>query len=105
MGLVILAFAAIMKMKMDPAAMAEKGIYDVLHKVHKHPEKHKFHIKYYDKAKGSHILINGGKIHGIESSFLVLKNNNGKSTEERESFVPVHRIKEVLHEGKSYWKG
>ncbi|MBI4980344.1 DUF504 domain-containing protein [Candidatus Woesearchaeota archaeon] len=104
-GMVILAFAAIVKMKMDPLAGVEKGVHDVLHMVHKHPEKHKFHVKYYDKAKGNHILINGKDIHEIENSFLVLKNKNGKSTGAQESFVPFHRIKEVLHEGKSYWKG
>ncbi len=107
-GLIILAFAAIMKMKMDPLAGVEKGVHDVLHQIHHHPEKHKFHIKYYDKAKGDHVLINGEKIHGVENSFLVLKSTSGKGKDAKhgeESFVPFHRIKEVLHEGKSYWKG
>lgn len=99
-GLALLSFSGLILKEFNPLSGMEKSANTVLHKVHRHPRKHEFHIKYFDKIKKEYILIKGDKLRGIEKeTFLVLKEENG-----REIFIPMHRITEVLHQGKSYWK-
>ena len=76
----------------------KKSILSLIHEVHKHPKKHEFHIKYYDKTKKKHIVFPANELKKIEKSFLVLKKK------EKEFFVPAHRVVEIMHKGKP-WKG
>ncbi len=73
-------------------------IESVLHRVHSHPQKHEFHIKYLDKLGNKEILVNMGKVKKIEKGFMVIVEQG------RELFVPPHRITEILHQGKTHWK-
>lgn len=75
-----------------------KSLLSLVHKVHKHPQKHEFHVKYYDKIKKKHLLFQADEIKKIEKSFLILKKK------QKEFFIPMHRVVEILHKGKS-WKG
>jgi len=71
----------------------------VLRTIHKNPKKHEFHIKYLDKLKNHEVLIGAGKLKAIEKEFLVILDHGGK-----ELFIPIHRVTEVLHKGKTHWK-
>lgn len=70
----------------------------VLNKVHHHPQKHEFNIKYSDKFKNKDITIKASKVKKIEKEFLVLLDKG------KESFIPFHRITEVKHKNKIHWK-
>ena len=77
--------------KMDPNLV-------LMHKVKAHPEKKDFMIKYYDKIKNKTISFKAIMIKRIEKdAFLVLDKDN------QETFIPIHRIKEVLYKGRP-WK-
>jgi uncharacterized protein (UPF0248 family) len=78
---------------------AEKTAETILHKVHKHPQKQEFHIKYHDRLKRKDVAINAGGLQRIEKGFLVIL-QRGKT----EIFIPIHRVTEVLHKGKTHWK-
>ena len=71
----------------------------VLHQVHSHPRKHEFHIKYHDKIKKKDLTFRADKLNRIEKGFLVLV-EKGKE----EVFIPIHRVTEVLHKGKTFHK-
>ncbi|MEW5897006.1 MAG: RNA repair domain-containing protein [Nanoarchaeota archaeon] len=71
----------------------------VLSKIHHHPQKHEFNIKYNDKLKNKGMAIKAGKIKRIEKEFLVLIDQG------RELFIPFHRITEIRHKDKIHWKG
>ena len=98
-GLFLLALANIIKDKMDPAAKPNREINDVLHKLHKHPQKHQFHIKYHDKIKRKHVYVKAEKLHHLENEHIVFIENN-----DQETFIPVHRILEILQNKETHWK-
>ncbi len=70
----------------------------VLHRVHSHPLRHEFHIKYYDKLNKKHLLLQAEHIKKIEKGFLILLEKG------KERFVPTHRVTEILRKGKTHWK-
>lgn len=78
--------------------MTEMPILSLIYRVHKHPKKHEFHIKYYDKLKRKHFIFPASEIKRIEKSFLILKKK------QKEFFIPVHRVAGILHKGK-LWEG
>ena len=93
-GLFLLAFANTIKEKIDTSH--EKGMNTFLGKLKKHPQKHKYHIKYYDKIKKHHVKVNAGKFHKLEKSHLIFL--DGK----KEFFVPLSRVKEITLAGKKW---
>lgn len=98
-GLVMLSVSGLIYKQFDAIEEMEKAVQEVMHKVHKHPQKHEFHIKYQDKMQHKEILMKADKLKSIEKGFLVFLEKGGK-----EIFVPIHRITHVLHKGKTYWK-
>ncbi|MBU0470360.1 MAG: DUF504 domain-containing protein [Nanoarchaeota archaeon] len=98
-GLVMLSLSGLIFKGTSP--FWEKGdpVGAVLHKVHTHPKKHEFHIKYYDKIKKKLILLEAKKIKNIEKDTLVFLEKGKK-----EVFIPFHRVEEILHKNKTHWK-
>ncbi|PIN73843.1 hypothetical protein COV20_01875 [Candidatus Woesearchaeota archaeon CG10_big_fil_rev_8_21_14_0_10_45_16] len=83
----------------DPfGSETEKEVSKVLRRVHKHPQKHEFHIKYNDHLKKAQVHMKAQKIKNIEKGFVVFEENN------KEIFVPFNRISEIIHKGKTHWK-
>lgn len=82
----------------DPNLKVQRKTNAILHKVSKHPNKHEFHIKYYDKSKKKHFVIKGNHMEDIEKGFLLMYQKG------KEIFIPLHRVKEVLHKGKTIHK-
>lgn len=97
-GLVMLTFSGIIFREFDPLGSIEKSTNKVIKFIHKHPQSHEYQLKYYDQFKKKDILIKGNRLKGIEKSTLIVK------SEEGEIFIPSHRLKEVLHKGKTYWR-
>lgn len=98
-GLAILTFSGTIYKEFDPLKEMEEAVHLQLHKVHSHPQKKEFHIKYYDRIKKKHLLLRGDSIRRIEKGFIVFHDERGE-----ENFIPGHRVSEILHKGKSYWK-
>lgn len=82
----------------DPSQKMLRKTHAELHKVSKHPQKHQFHIKYYDKSKKKHFIIKGHQIQDIEKGFILMYHKG------KEFFIPLHRIKEIFHQGKTIHK-
>jgi len=76
----------------------ERSVYKAVSNVYNHKRKHEFHLLYYDKIKKKHITFRGDQLKNIEKSFLVLHHPK------KEIFVPIDRVKEIKHHGKSHWK-
>lgn len=97
-GLILLFLGGIIR-KTDNVDQQELVAHNVLREIHHHPQKEEFHVKYFDKLKKQEVLVGGEQLHRIEKGFLVLLEKGGK-----ELFIPIHRVTEILHLGKSYKK-
>ncbi|MBU0457355.1 MAG: DUF504 domain-containing protein [Nanoarchaeota archaeon] len=98
-GLLMILFSKKLVSKVMSLGMGFEERADIaLNKVHYHPKKHLFHIKYKDKIKKKEILIKANKIKSIEEGFLVFLED------QKEVFIPIHRVTEILHKGKRHWK-
>ena len=98
-GLVILVSSGYLFKEFDPLEDAEIKITNLIRGIHKDPKKHEYHIKLHDKVKRKDILFEAKHLKDIEKGFLVFMVKEGK-----EIFVPIHRVKEIMHKGKSFWK-
>ena len=98
-GIAILTFSGTIYKEFDPLKEAEEEVHKQLQEIHKHPQKHLFHIKYFDNFKNNHIILSADKIHNIEKGFIIMLDDKGN-----EKFIPGHRVKELFHEGKLFWK-
>jgi hypothetical protein len=98
-GIIILASSGLILKEFDPLKDDEIKTSVELQKVHKHPQKHEFHIKFHDRIKKKDVLLEAKHLKQIEKGFLVFAQKEGK-----ELFVPIHRVKEIMHKGKSFWK-
>lgn len=99
-GLFMLTFSGLIFREFDPLGSLDKSVKKITHFVHSHPEKHKFQIKYHDKIRKKDITIDAQTIKKIEKGSLVINDEKRK----QEIFIPAHRITEVIHQGKSYWR-
>ncbi|MBI4983371.1 DUF504 domain-containing protein [Candidatus Woesearchaeota archaeon] len=98
-GVIVLAASGLILKEFDPSGEEEKKIHQVLHTISNHPQKHEFHIKYHDHLSKKGVIHHARYLKDIEKGFLIFVEKEGK-----EIFVPIHRVAEVLHKGKSYWK-
>jgi len=96
-GIAMLSFSGIIFKQYDPLEEVERSAHEVMHRINRHPQKHEFRITYHDKMKGHHTL-EAKDLQRIEKGFLVFLQKG------KEVFVPIHRVTEVLHKNKSYWK-
>lgn len=97
LGLAMLGLSGYIFKGADPVTEVEKAVEHDLHLVHEHPQKHEFHIKYHDKIQQKNILLRVDRIKDIERGFLIVLDKG-----EKEFFIPIHRVQEILHKGKTY---
>lgn len=97
-GITMLGLSGIILKDTNPLWEVEKPVKSEAKKVHHHPQKQEFHFKYADHVKNKEILIHAGKLKRIEKEFLVFLDKG------KETFIPMHRITEILHKGKTHWK-
>lgn len=93
----LLIFSGLIFKEFDPHGKNEKGIIATVHHVHKHPNKHLFSFKYFDKIKNKHTIISAENLERIEKDLFLVFRQAGN-----EVFIPLHRIKDTLHKGKSW---
>ena len=96
-GFAILTFSGLIFREFDPLGSLEVAVSRKIRKVYTHPKKQEFKIKYKDQLKKGEITISAGDIKKIERGSLILKG-------QKEVFIPAHRIVEIIHKGKIYWK-
>ncbi|MBU1112137.1 MAG: DUF504 domain-containing protein, partial [Nanoarchaeota archaeon] len=97
-GLAILIFSGLIFKEFDPFADSDNAAALVLNKLKGHRRKNEFEMKYHDRMKNKHISINASKMKGLEKSFVVFQSPH------KEIFIPLHRVKEITHKGKTHWK-
>lgn len=97
-GIAMLSLSGVLLKGANPLWEPEKPVKTAAKKVHRHPQKHEFHFKYEDKVKNKDILIHAHKLQRIEKEFLVFLDQG------KEVFVPMHRVTEIMHKGKTHWK-
>lgn len=93
-GLIMLFIGGLVK-KTDNVKKQELLAHNTLRQMHHHPSRHEFHFKYLDKVKKREVMVGTGQLQRIEKGFLVLLEKGG-----REAFIPIHRVTEVLRNGK-----
>ena len=99
LGVIMLSFSGVIFKGANPLWESERNVASVIKKIHQHPLKHEFMIKYKDMAYKKELPLSAKNLKDIEKEFLVFIEKDG-----REIFVPFHRITQILHKGKSYWK-
>lgn len=97
-GVVLLSLSGVIFKDANPLWEIEKPVKAEAKKVHRHPQKHEFHFKYEDRLKNKELLVHAQKLQRIEKEFLVFLDQG------KEVFVPLHRVTEILHNGKTHWK-
>ena len=97
-GLTMLIILSRLKQSLDPISKTQGAFHDTIHKLNSHPQKHEFHIKYFDKVKNEHILFSASELKSVEKSFLIFQHDL------KEYFIPINRVKEILQNGQSFLK-
>lgn len=100
LGFAMLTFSGLIFREFDPLGGIEKSMNKVMHEVSNHPEKKDFRIKYYDKSQKKEIEIRADRVQHLEKGSLILKHE----TKNQEVFIPMHRVTEITHKGKTYWR-
>ncbi len=98
LGIALLSLSGVIFKGANPLWEAEKPIKSVAKKIHHHPQKHEFHFKYKSPLSNKEFTLEGKQLKSIEKEFLVFLDRG------KEFFVPLHRVTEVLHQGKTHWK-
>ncbi|MBS3122745.1 DUF504 domain-containing protein [Candidatus Woesearchaeota archaeon] len=97
-GLVMLTFSGLLMREFDPLGGLEKGVQNMLHGIHHHPQKEEFTISYFDNKKNKEVKIEAHKLKLIEKNVLSF-HEHGK-----EIFIPMHRIRRIHRKGKEVWR-
>ena len=98
LGITMLSLSGVLLKGANPLWEVEKPVKTQAKKVYRHPQKHEFHFKYEDHLKKKELTVHAGKLQRIEKEFLVFIDQG------KEVFVPLHRVTEILHKGKTHWK-
>lgn len=96
-GIILIAIGGLLFKESSPFGQFDKRN-GAIHKIHKHPLKHEFQVKYNDHIQKKELSFSASKIKKIEKGFMVLIEKN------KEIFVPNKRITEIAHKGKTHWK-
>ncbi len=97
-GITIISISGSLYTWYDHLTSNRSSLNENLKKIYNHPEKYNFHIKYYDRTNNKHIKVKASLIKKIEKDILVLTH----PTQNKEMFIPIHRIKEILYKGKTW---
>ncbi len=99
-GFAMLTFSGVIFNEFDPLGGVEKAVNKTAHYVYSHPHKEEFDIKYYDKVSKKSVTVNAQHLKGIEKKALVVRHPQ----KNQELFIPFHRLTEIIHKGKPYWR-
>ncbi len=99
-GFAMLTLSGVIFKEFDPLGGVESAVSKIIHFVQNHPRRKEFQITYYDQNKKKDIAVSAEHLKGMEKGVLVIED----PAQKRELFIPMHRIKEVLQNGKTYWR-
>ena len=99
-GFAILTFSGAIFKEFDPLGGVEKSVIKIMNFVAEHPRKQEFVIKYKDKNKSELVAIKAERLKSVDKNSLVFKHEINNE----EYFVPLHRVSEIVQNGKTYWK-
>ena len=100
LGFSMLTLSGIVFREFDPLGGLDLSVSKIVHKIQNQPHREEFQIKYYDKVKKKDILIGAERVQRLEKGCVIVEHEKGG----QEKFIPSHRITEVLHHGKRYWR-
>ncbi len=97
-GFTMLTLSGVIFREFDPLGGLEKAANAMIQFVHAHPQKQEFTVIYRDQAQKKNIAVGGEKLKAIEKGTLVIRG------QQEEIFIPIHRVTEILYQGKRYWR-
>ena len=97
-GLTILTLSGLIFKEFDPFGSVQQSTISLLNKLHQHPKKEHFQIKYYDANQKKDIVFVVQSLRQIEENVLIF------GLKGKEHFIPIHRVKEILFKGARYWR-
>ncbi|MEK6853143.1 MAG: hypothetical protein AABX64_00495 [Nanoarchaeota archaeon] len=97
-GVVLLSLSRVILKDANPLWGLEKPAKLEAKKVHRHPQKPEFHFKYKDHVSNKEIMLHAKNLKKIEKEFLVFLDRG------KEIFIPLHRVTQITHKGKTHWK-
>ena len=97
-GVVLLSLSRVILKDANPLWGLEKPAKLEAKKVHRHPQKPEFHFKYKDHVGNKEIMLHAKNLKKIEKEFLVFLDRG------KEIFIPLHRVTQITHKGKTHWK-
>lgn len=98
-GFAMLTFSRLIFQEFDPLGGVESAIKKKINHIKTHPEKKHFTLIYFDKISKKNIKVPAKNIEKMEEKSVIVKDDNNK-----ELFIPTHRIKEVQFKGKTNWR-
>lgn len=96
-GVLMLTLSSFIFKDVTPLDEIKQGeiIYD---RIHRHPSRQELSVTYLDKASNKIVNLPAHNLKKLEKDFLVFVGQGG------EIFIPANRIKEITHNGQTYWK-
>src|SRR3989344_1169922 len=98
-GVILFTLSGVIFKDTSPLWSPPTGVHKVLGDIKRHPFRHEFHIRYEDRLKGKDFLIGAQWFKKVEKNFLIFHDPKNK-----EVFVPLNRVKEVLRGEKTHWR-
>lgn len=102
LGLSMLTFSGLIFKEFDPLGNVDKSVQKMLRIVAADPKRHEFKLRYHDEHLKKDMEFNASEIQGIEKNSIILKRGTKQSSQE--FFVPGHRVTEIIHNGRVFWK-
>lgn len=99
-GFTMLIFSGLIFKEFDPLGGLEQAVLKKLEIVIHSPEKGNFEVRYNDKMLKKELSIPAKYVHKIEEAGMIVVDPIKKS----ELFIPLHRVTEILYNGKRYWR-
>ncbi|MBI4151404.1 DUF504 domain-containing protein [Candidatus Woesearchaeota archaeon] len=99
-GFTMLVFSGLIFKEFDPLGGLEQAITKKMEVVISSSEKKNFEVKYHDSVLKKDLTIPAKYVHRIEEAGMVVVDPVKKN----ELFIPLHRVTEILYNGKRYWR-
>jgi len=98
-GLFLLGLSRIIFRDANPfGSEGDHPAHPIIRKIKKSDEKHHYDIQYKDQSKSRDLSINAKNLHKIEKNFMIFHEG------EREIFIPLKKVTQVLYKGKKHWQ-
>lgn len=99
-GFTMLVFSGLIFKNFDPLGGIELAVTKKLESVINDPDKKNFEVKYQDKMLKKELTVPAKYVHKIEEAGMIVMDPVKKA----EMFIPLHRVTEILYNGKRYWR-